>query len=171
MAYTEEPRWTAWKTLRHYSYRDFHQATTSLNTENGALLSVLTALNAGTPPPSSIYYQFGQNARAKVDPVTGSPYGETNWPENCYAREVLIYCDQDCYISIVSLNPAYIKELTLQALTGVAPTSPQLIFEEPQRIIGGNFFRFSPAYGYAIIFWYEAGGAPGTLNIWIEGNE
>jgi len=172
MSILEEPRstWEKRYKQRHYAYRDSHQVATALSDENTSLALVLLALAQGQAPPAAFSYVFGTNARAKINPLTGVAFDRVNWPLNCYAREVLVHCTQACFISLISLNPAYVREATLQAFTGIAPTSAQLIFEEPQPILANSWVRFYPTYAYGVIFWFPVGGVSGTLTMLIEAN-
>lgn len=151
---SEEPRATWEKRFfqRHYSYRDYYQTTTSVLTAEQAL-----ALFAQQDP--SVFYVFGTAAKMiSVD----------NWPNNCYAREVLLYCSQDAWVRLISINPAYVQEAVLQAFTGVAPTKSQTILEVEMFLPANTYMRFYPTYGYGIVF--RADTVAGTLRIWVEGN-
>jgi hypothetical protein len=172
----EEPRatWDKRYKQRHYSYRDYHSVSTQLfpGGELQALAQAAADLLAGRTS-TTVLYVFGTNARATINPYTltlPSPqaYGATAWPENCYVREMLAHCSQDAWIKLVSVNPRYIEEATLQVMTKAAPTAPMLIFEREQFIPANTFFRFCPTYAYAIVF--RADAVSGTLRIWAEGN-
>lgn len=155
----------------HYSYRDSHVVATQVLTEAQAAALALVAIGAGQASTVA-YYVFGTNARAKLNPFAvppfSQPYGAILWPASCYAREVKFYCDQDAYVSIVSVNPDYLKEATIHAYTKVVPTAPQLLFEAEQPLPMGEQITFSPTYGYSVVF--RAATVSGTLSMWVEGN-
>jgi hypothetical protein len=71
-------------------------------------------------------------------------------------------------VKIVSLNPEYLKQATLQSITKVVPTAPMLIFEREQFLPANEEITFYPTYGYALVFRGNLVG--GTLYAWIEGN-
>ena len=157
---TEEPRatWEKRYWSRHYSYRDFYTGATGL---------------------APVSYVFGTNART---------VNRWNWPMvgdalltpplvlpgparlQCYAREVMVQCTEDCWIIITSLNPEYVfllgmgKTTTELATLGVPP----MLVEVPQFIPSGDYLRFFPTYGYAITFYQST--VAGVIRVWVEGN-
>ena len=167
----EEPKatWDKRYKQRHYAYRDFHQVTTTVLTSVQAL-----ALAAQQNP--SVYYVFGTNAK-NTAPIT-FPSGVTinpsatalNWPTGCYGREVMVNCDQDVWVRLVSMNLMYLI-LKAQGLTDAQIAKkgvPKTIMEMEQFIPSGDYIRFYPTLGVAIIF--RANTLSSTLNIWVEGN-
>lgn len=167
-----EKTWDKRFKAKHYSYRESHTVSTSVLSELAALAQAISDLTAGLTS-TAVLYVFGTNARATINPYTlalptPQSYGLTAWPTNCYAREVLVLCEQNAWVKIVSLNPEYLKQAICEAFTDEAPTAPMFIFEKEQYIMAGNFFRFNPTYGYAIVF--RADTAVGTLHVWVEGN-
>jgi len=169
MALLEDPHATWEKRYEqvHYGYRDFASVTTLPLTEAQALGLALIALAAGNTTGTTLY-TFGVNAKAKVNPGTGLAYGTVNWPANCLGRKILIYATEDAYVSLISLNPEYIKQVIAQTYTDVVPTASQLIYEVDELILSGTFYNFSPTLGAGIIF--RAATLLGTLRIWIGGN-
>ena len=173
MSEETEATWYKRFMQKHYTYRDYHSVQTTPLTELQVLTLAMADLAAGRTSTTQLYV-FGTNARLTVNPYTlavsgGSfPYGLTAYPQNCYAREVLVMCDQNAWVKIVSLNPEYLRQATLQTLTNVAPTAPQLIFEREQYLPAGDYLRFNPTYGYAVVF--RADSIAGTINLWIEAN-
>ena len=154
MAY-EEPKatWDKRFKARHYSYRDFHTATTG---------------------PSPTPYVFGTNAR-----VTS----RWNWPQlgdfptlpgpptmQCYAREVKVLCTEDCWILFVSVNPRYIQFLATgyTAAQIAALGVPATITEVAQILPADDETTFYLTYGTVIVFYQNT--ASGTIYIWCEGN-
>lgn len=171
---SEEPRATWEKRFqqKHYSYRDFHTVATTITLELLALAQALTDLVAGLTSTAFLYV-FGTNARATINPYTlalpvPQPYGLTAYPSQCYAREVKVMCTEDAWVKIVSLNPEYLRQVTLQAFTKVVPTDPMLIFEREMFLPANEEITFYPTYGYALVF--RANTLAGTLYIWCEGN-
>jgi hypothetical protein len=157
---------------RHYSYRDFHTVGTTVTAELLALAQAIASLAAGAVSTAFLYV-FGTNARATINPYTlalpiPQAYGVTAWPTYCYAREVKVMCTEDAWVKIVSLNPEYLKQATLQSMTNVVPTAPQLIFEREQFLPANEEITFYPTYGYALVF--RGNTAGGTLYLWVEGN-
>ena len=168
MAY-EEPRatWDKRFKARHYSYRDSAVLTTQVYT------SLQTLMLAAQQSPL-VYYVFGANARI---------ISRYNWPQqgdypslpgppllNCYAREVLLLCDEDAWVRIVSVNPVYVR-LLVQGYTaaqimalGVSP----VIFETEMPLLSGDYKRYYPSMGYALVF--RADTVSGTLYVEAEGN-
>jgi len=150
----EEPRatWDKRFKSRHYSYRDYHSATT------GA--------------PAS--YVFGANARVTSRwnwPTLGDYPALPGAPTmQCFAREVKVLCTEDCWIMFVSVNPRYIAFLTTgyTAAQIAALGVPATITEVAQFMPADEEITFYPTYGTAIVF-YQA-TASGTIYIWIEGN-
>lgn len=139
------------------------------------------ALAAGGLPPATIFYAFGTNARADalmslfganlasyLWPRTGDPFG-AGGSAGCFAREVLVSCDEDAWIRLVCLNPEYLRQAVLKE-TGALDviTAPMLLFENERFIPAGEIRRYFPTYGYAILF--RADTVPGTLQIDVEGN-
>ena len=117
---------------------------------------------------------FGTNARAVSNnnwPAAGDYASGTLLPRlQCYAREVMVQCTEDCWVMITSMNPEYLI-LLMQGYTvaqiaalGVAAT----ITEVPQFIPNGDYLRFFPTYGYAITFYQST--VAGVIRIWVEGN-
>lgn len=162
----EQPHYTWMKRYqqRHYSYRDFHEAT--------AIVTPTT-------------YVFGTNARnpaAIVFPVSGATLNPLatlyNWPYaadgpqfglGCFAREVkIVALDEDVWIRIISINPEYLEEAVEQAATAPAPTVPQFITEIEQVIAAGEQITFYPTFGISILF--RRVSLDGTIRIYAEGN-
>lgn len=156
MAY-EEPKatWDKRFKARHYSYRDYHSATT------------------GLPLPPATYV-FGANARL---------VSRWNWPAlgdfptlpgapmmQCYAREVKVLCTEDCWIMFISVNPRYVALLATgyTAAQIAALGVPATITEVAEFIPADDETTFYLTYGTAIVF-YQA-TASGTIYIWCEGN-
>jgi hypothetical protein len=170
-----EATWDKRFKAKHYSYRDFHTVTTLPLTEAQAMALALQNFLANQFS-TTVLYVFGFNAQLKINlqAVPPAPYGAIAWPTpsavglGCLAREVMVFCTQDAWITIVSLNPEYLRQATLQSLTNVAPTAPQFIIEAEQFVLANAMLTFYPTYGYAIIF--RANVVPGTLRVWIEGN-
>jgi hypothetical protein len=156
MAY-EEPRatWDKRYKQRHYSYRDFHTATTS-----------------GSPAT----YTFGTNARAisKVNwPAMGDFVGQPGpGALACYGREVEVQCTKDAWVVIVSVNPRYLTMLALgytaTQIAALVPAVPATITEVAMFVPQGSTRTFYPTYGSAIVFYQDS--ESGTIRIWIEGN-
>lgn len=160
----------------HYGFFDYASLTTSIGyTELTALVAALTNIAAGQTSGTT-YYQFGTNTRNKMNPASTpialQPYNLVNWPTGCYARNILMNCTQDCNIAFITINPEYLKEYVLQNATGgqIRATAQQLIYEKEFFLIGGDYIRRFPTYGYAMIFRAETAGTSGTLRVWIEGS-
>lgn len=153
----------------HFSYRDFHIVNTLPMVELQSLALFAQALAAGQVSTAA-YYVFGTNAQARLNifATPPAPYGVAAWPATCYARDILVRCTQDAWVSIVSLNPAYLRETYLKLYTKELQTAPMLIAEEEQFVLANAWIRLHPTYGYALIF--RADAVAGTLLIWIEGN-
>lgn len=160
---SEDPysTWTKKYTQNHYSYRDYATLTTLILTEAQA-----TALALQQSPLT--YYAFETNARAKLNLLTGLPYGLANWPANCYARDILFLCDQNAWVSIISVNSEYVRQAVLQAFAKVLPTASPTIIECEMYIPANQFMRFHPTLGLALIFRADTVG--GILRVWSEGN-
>lgn len=171
---SEEPRatWDKRFKARHYSYRDFHAVPTTVTLEILALAQALADLVAGLTSTAFLYI-FGTNALATINPYTlalpiPQAYGAIAWPTQCYAREVKVLCTQDAWVKIVSLNPEYLRQATLQGFTKVVPTAPMLIFEREMFLPANEEITFYPTYGYALVF--RGNTVAGTLYAWVEGN-
>jgi len=160
----------------HYSFFDFASLTTATGyVEVSALSAALVNIAAGATSGTT-YYQFGTNARNKLNPgstpIALQAYGTVNWPSGCYARNVLMRCTQDCHIAFITANPEYLKEYVQQAATGgqKRATSSALIYEKEFFLVAEDYVRRFPTYGYAMIFRAETAGTAGTLRVWIEGS-
>lgn len=172
---SEEPRatWDKRFKARHYSYRDCHTVATTVTVELLALAQALASLAAGQVS-TALLYVFGANARLTLNPYTlalptgPQGYGAIAWPIQCYAREVKVLCTEDAWVKFVSLNPEYLRQATVQSLTKVAPTAPQLIFEKEMFLPADDEITFYPTYGYALVF--RGNTASGALYLWAEGN-
>ena len=136
----------------HYTYRDSHTAA--------------TAAAAAT-------YVFGVNARAisrwnwpaSTDPwIIGPPV------KQCLARDVAVFCDQDCFIRFTCLNPPYLGLSSLGYSTAqlLALGVPQYIVEVEHFIPANTMVTFYPTYAYSIAF--RQSTAAGTIRISAEGN-
>ena len=181
MALYEEPKatWDKRYKQKHYAYRDFEQrATRVLTAAEIAAINVLinsyvtnpTSANWGAllaylalliPPVGGIVYLFGTNASA---------ISTVNWPTGCYGREVMVNCDQDVWVRIVSVNLYYLALKAAGKTDAEIATLgiPQTIIEAEEFIPKGAYITFYPTLGAAIIF--RADSVAGTLNVWIEGN-
>jgi hypothetical protein len=181
----EEPKatWDKRFKQRHYSYRDCATTTTPLLTVP-QLLAIQAAINNirtnYTTGPATVlglyaavgaYYPFGTVART-IDiynwPTLGDPIGPSGSSLQTYAREIVVQCTQNTWIRIISANPEYLRQATLQALTEVVPSAPQFIIEAEQYIPANQPCRFFPTYGIGIT--YRADTVSGTITIWSEAN-
>lgn len=175
MSILEEPRatWEKRFEAKHYSYRDFHRpATVVMSGVPNALLDPtgeVDAFSRFTALNTTVYYIFGNNARGN-SPANWPRLGDHEYARTAYAREVLVMCDEDCWIRFVCMNPEYVRQAVLAAATGVAPSASMLIYEEPMFIEAGVYMRFFLTYGYAVVYWAAPSGVAGTLSIWCEGN-
>lgn len=172
MAMLEEPHatWDKRYKQKHYSYRDSHQVQTQVLTALQTL-----GLAAQTPPSPLVLYLFGANARF-INPNNWPQKGDTIGTSgqtrvmSCYAREVMVRCDQNCWVRFVSLNPDYIRFLglgyTAQQLSAMGV--PSTIMETENWIPMNDDITFYPTLGVTIIF--RADTVQGTLNISVEGN-
>lgn len=90
--------------------------------------------------------------------------------QNCYAREVLIQCTEDCWVVITSMNPEYLNLVSMNytAAQISALNVTQTITETATYIPADTLIRFFPTYGYSINFYRVT--INGTIRIWIEGN-
>jgi hypothetical protein len=176
-----EGTWEKRYKQRHYSYRDFHQSTTQVLTQTQVNMLIAQALAANQLPPATIFYRFGDNARADalmnllgtnfasyLWPRTGDPF-EAGLTAGCFAREVLVTSDQDVWIRLVSLNPEYLRQAVLKE-TGALKviTAPMLLFENERLVSAGDAKTYYPTYGYGIVF--RADSVQGTIEIDVEGN-
>lgn len=152
---SEEPRstWDKRFKARHYAYRDFHAAVT-----------------AAVPAT----YVFGTNARAvsrRNWPIAGDYASGSLVPrQQCYAREVMVRCTEDCWVALTCINPEYLI-LLAQGHTAAqiaALSVPQTITEVAQPVPAGDYIRLFPTYGYAVTFYQDT--ASGAIMIWVEGN-
>lgn len=178
MAY-EEPRatWEKRYFQTHYVYRDGHAPTALVLPAVTALGMALAGIAAGNTS-TTVYYAFGTNARliskanwpASGDVVSSSPY--ITAPMSCYARRVTVWCDQNAWIRLVSVNPQYVKLSTLGysaaklSAMGVSP----IIVETENYVLANSTMpiAFYPAYAVGIIF--RADTVQGNMRINIEGN-
>lgn len=156
----EEPKstWDKRFKQKHYSYRDSERTTT-------------TAL------PQA--YVFGTNARA-ISIYNWPRAGDWLMARTCYAREVMVHCDQDVGVVFVSVNPLYLillaQGFTVQQIAaGNLPGNPlngtivpATITERVQYVPANVPVTFYPTYGYAVTFFHLT--AQGTIVIDIEGN-
>ena len=134
---------------------------------NDAAMVALYAAGISNPT-STAHYVFGTNAIARLD-TAGQAVGTVNWPTNCYAREVLCYCDQNAWVSLISVNPEYFKDVTRNAFNpNYQISADRLILEVGQYLPAGAFVRLFPTYGYGALF--RAAAIQGTITLWVSGN-
>ena len=165
MSIFEDPfaTWTKRFMQTHYSYRDYHTATTQSQPLTAAAIIAQT-------------YTFGDNARI-VNALGGG--GIYNWPRlddwdgalGTYARSVMILATTDTMIAFTCVNPRYIILLgqgyTVAEIAGQGV--PATITDDPTFIPTNTLVTFSPTYGAAITFYYVT--VEGTIRIWVEGNQ
>ena len=147
---------------RHYSYRDYHSATTQVEPATAAAITAQT-------------YIFGTNARGTNVLGGGGIY---NWPKsndwegafNTYGRYVMIQAEENAWISFISENPYYLilrnQGISAAELAGRGISST--ITEEPQYIPADTLITFYPSLAISIVYWYDT--VADTIRIWIEGN-
>lgn len=153
---------------KHYGYRDFHQVATQP-------VTALQALGLALQSSPLVYYLFGANARViSVNnwPQAGDPIGASGQVRvmSCYAREIMVYCDQDCWVRFISLNPDYIRLIShgYTAAQIAAMGVPSTIMEAEHWIPMNDDVTFNPTLAVAMVF--RADTVQGTLNISVEGN-
>ncbi len=164
--FQEAPRatWDKRFFATHYSYRDFHTATTGFN-----------------PLADAASYIFGTASRA-VATRNWPRVGDFTSARTAYARLIRVHCTSDVWVVISALNPRWIHDYIKKVASRIPSESainqldkegiPFTITETPQYILANSIMPFYPSYAYAITFYYDpaAGMAEGTIRIWIAGN-
>lgn len=110
--------------------------------------------------------------------------GDWNGARTCFARKVEIYCEEETYIRLISVNPLYLillnqgnsqEELenipqTLATELGLdrGTEIPQYVTEAEMTVPAKGILTLQPTLGVSLVYRYVS--FAGDILVWIGGN-